>query len=163
MRRARFGRYDLYIFDADGTLRWTKVPGQQCPYHPDEWALMPNVRSTLRKLCLRDHAAIGVASNQDHVSRGHLSKVLARSMVEDAIVAAVGRMPARCAIELCTGLPKCGCPCRKPSPHMLLTIMGRLGASRSETLYVGDLDLDRRAARHARVSFAWAADFFGWH
>lgn len=162
MRRADYSGYALYIFDADGTLRWTRVPGQQCPYRPEEWALMPNVRTTLRRLCLRERAAIGVASNQDHVARGHLSYALARSMLEDTVVAAVGRLPARCAIELCTCLPRRGCPCRKPGPRMLLDIMARFGASRGATLYVGDLDLDRRAARHAGVGFAWAGEFFGW-
>jgi hypothetical protein len=30
-----------------------------------------------------------------------------------------------------------------------------------DALYVGDLDIDRRAAEAPGIPFAWAADFFG--
>jgi phosphoglycolate phosphatase-like HAD superfamily hydrolase len=35
------------------------------------------------------------------------------------------------------------------------------GAAPGETLFVGDTEIDREAARRAGVSFVWAWDFFG--
>ena len=32
----------LVVFDADGTLRRTTVPGQPCPRASDQWELLPD-------------------------------------------------------------------------------------------------------------------------
>ena len=40
-------RYELIVFDADGTLRRTVVPDQPCPRAAGEWILMPGVREVL--------------------------------------------------------------------------------------------------------------------
>ena len=44
---------------------------------------------------------------------------------------------------------------------MLLRILQRFGLPAAEALFVGDLEIDREAARRAGVAFAWAHDFFG--
>lgn len=49
---------------------------------------------------------------------------------------------------------------RKPQPGMLLQAMRDCGANPTETLYVGDRDEDRGAARAAGCRFASANEFF---
>jgi D-glycero-D-manno-heptose 1,7-bisphosphate phosphatase len=153
----------LYIFDADGTLRYTVVRGQPCPNGPSEWRLMPNVRETLARIEWRpDGPALGIASNQNGVAYGYVTRELARQMLEDTVCAAVGHAPARLAIEMCICRLSPACFCRKPRPGMILRLLDRFDVAAEEALYVGDLDIDRAAAAAARVPFQWASDFFAW-
>ena len=161
MRRER--PVKLYIFDADGTLRYTTVPGQPCPNKPGEWALLPGVRERLARIDWgADGARFGVASNQGGVGMGYIRKEAAYSLLAEMVEAAFGRPAPPGSIELCTCAPHANCDCRKPKPLMLLRLMRRFGAARAETLFVGDMDRDEEAARRAGVRFAWARDFFGW-
>ena len=151
----------LYIFDADGTLRRTTVEGLPCPNRPGEWELIPGVRERLAEIdwC---KARFGVASNQGGVGLGYLSLAAARRLLEDMVVEAFGvRAPPPGSVELCPHAPHLGCPCRKPRPLMLRRLMRRFRASRGETLFVGDMERDREAARRAGVPFLWAHEFFG--
>lgn len=152
----------LYIFDADGTLRWTRVPGQFCPYRHDEWALMPNVSRVLREIPWGASARLAIASNQDPVAWGCLSRAAARAMLRDTLTAAVGHVPRGMMIELCTRPPPQLCMQRKPWPGMLVRLVRRAGVSPHEALFVGDLQSDFTAARRAGVPFRWAREFFGW-
>ncbi len=153
----------LIIFDADGTLRWTTIPGQPCPNAPGEWRLMPNVKDKLRSIPWgRGGSRLGVASNQGGVALGYLTREGAHRLIVDTLIEAIGYLPDDAAIELCTCNPAESCACRKPVPGMLLNIMRHFRISPRDTLFVGDLDVDREAARRAGVAFRWARDFFGW-
>ena len=44
---------------------------------------------------------------------------------------------------------------------MIRRLMRRFRARADETLYVGDMDTDREAARDAGCRFLWAHEFFG--
>ena len=152
----------LVIFDADGTLRWTTVEGQPCPNDESEWRLMPNVRERLRVLDFGPHGLkLGVASNQGGVAVGYLSADMARKLLVDTVDAALGFVPPDAAIELCICHPQRACDRRKPSSGMLRRIMDRFAIPPDATLFVGDLDVDRDAARRARTRFAWSGEFFG--
>jgi D-glycero-D-manno-heptose 1,7-bisphosphate phosphatase len=151
----------LYIFDADGTLRWTTVPGQPCPNRPGEWRLMPNVKETLRSIHWGPGGPfLGVASNQGGVALGYLTKEMAYQLIEATLVEAIGGVPPHTVIEMCVCPPDVYCECRKPNPGMLLRIMQTLGVDPKETLFIGDLEIDREAARRASVAFMWACEFF---
>jgi D-glycero-D-manno-heptose 1,7-bisphosphate phosphatase len=153
----------LIVFDADGTLRWTIRPGQQCPHEPGEWRLMPNVQETLRAMTWgRGGTALAIASNQNAVALGHLSASTAYRMLEATVREAFGGLPEGTAIEMCIDPPTADCECRKPAPGMLRRAMTRQAVAPADTLFVGDLDIDREAAARAGVRFAWARDFFGW-
>jgi D-glycero-D-manno-heptose 1,7-bisphosphate phosphatase len=153
----------LVIFDADGTLRWTTREGQFCPYRQGEWRLMPNVRETLRALRWGEGGlALAIASNQNGVAEGLLSADMARRLLEETVAEAIGFVPRATAFEMCTCAIEAACGCRKPAPGLLLRAMARHGARGGQTLFVGDLDSDREAARRAGVRFAWASAFFGW-
>jgi D-glycero-D-manno-heptose 1,7-bisphosphate phosphatase len=149
----------LLIFDADGTLRWTTVEGQQFPTAPHEWRLLPGVRERLRAIDWRRHK-LGVASNQGGVALGHVTGPMARRLLYDMVEEALGFVPPDARILMCTCPPDRDCHCRKPRPGMLLRILRSFALPPAEALYVGDLELDREAARRAGVAFRWAREFF---
>jgi D-glycero-D-manno-heptose 1,7-bisphosphate phosphatase len=149
----------LYVFDADGTLRRTTVPGLPCPNAPGEWELIPGVRERLARINWGG-ARFGVATNQGGVGLGYLSLARARSLLEEMVVEAFGVGPPPGSIEICPHAPHAGCACRKPEPLMLLRLMRRFAVSAGETLYVGDMDRDEEAARRAGARFLWAHQFF---
>ena len=151
----------LYIFDADGTLRRTTVPGQPCPNKPGEWELIPGVRERLARIDWT-RAGFGVASNQGGVGTGYMSHEAAWQLLFDMAAAALGSAPPAGSIEMCPHAPYSNCPCRKPKPLMLRRLMRRFRASKGETLFVGDMERDEEAARRAGVRFLWAHEFFGW-
>jgi D-glycero-D-manno-heptose 1,7-bisphosphate phosphatase len=151
----------LVVFDADGTLRWTTVPGQRCPHRPDEWRLMPGVDRVLRDL-RAGGTRLAVASNQNDVALGFLTREAAQRMLEDTVEAACGTRPSDAIVALCTCPPASDCPCRKPRPGMLEGILAQAGVAPAHALMVGDLDIDRRAAEAAGMPFRWAAEYFGW-
>lgn len=154
----------LYVFDADGTLRGCTVPGQPCPNRAGEWELLPNVKERLARIRWDERAGphFAVATNQGGVGLGYFTAAEARSLVVDLVAAAFGRPAPPGSIEICTHAPHAGCPCRKPKGEMLARLMRRFGARADETLYVGDMETDERAARAAGCRFRWAHEFFGW-
>ncbi len=154
-------RFRLYVFDADGTLRRTTVPGLPCPNRPGEWELIPGVRERLARIEWGEgRVRFGVASNQGGVGVGYMTLAAARLLLADMVVAAFGVEPPPGSIEICPHAPHLGCPCRKPQPLMLLRLMRRFGAGPGETLFVGDMDRDEGAARAAGTRFMWAHEFF---
>jgi D-glycero-D-manno-heptose 1,7-bisphosphate phosphatase len=162
-RRAPFDAARLYVFDADDTLRRTRVAGQPCPRAPGEWELLPGVRERLRGIVWgAGGALLGVASNQDQVAYGYLSEETARRLLVDAVREAAGVEPPPGAVQLCPHALDVPCDCRKPAPGMLLRIMDYYHVAPAETLFVGNAPSDAEAARRAGARFAWAHDFFGW-
>ncbi len=153
----------LYVFDADGTLRRTTVPGLPCPNGPGEWELIPGVRERLARIEWGEGGArFGVATNQGGVGLGYMTLAAARSLVEEMVLAAFGVPAPPGSVEICPHAPHWGCGCRKPRPGMLLNLMRRFSVAPGETLYVGDMDRDEGAARAAGTRFMWAHEFFGW-
>lgn len=151
----------LHIFDADGTLRWTTVPGQKYPLAADEWQLMPQVGERLRAIAWSVEGPwLAIASNQNGVAAGLLSESLARELLEDMLRAALGGLPPLSRIAMCICPETARCGCRKPQPGMLLQHLAHFGVAPEEALYVGDLDIDAEAARRAGIPFRFASDFF---
>lgn len=152
----------LYIFDADGTLRWTTVAGQKYPLARNEWRLMPNVRERLGAIRWSPLGPwLGIASNQNGVAAGELSEETAHMLIGDMLEKALGKVPPETRVELCTCDERAGCGCRKPAPGLLLRHLRHFGVRPAEALYVGDLDIDAEAARRAGIPFVHARDFFG--
>ncbi len=151
----------VLIFDADGTLRWTRIEGRRYPHALEEQALMPGVKETLARFDLGPRGArIGVASNQPGVGLGLVARSEARRMIEAVLEWAIGSVPEHAAIEMCTCAPNVACARRKPEAGMLRAILARFGARPEDAVFVGDLPIDREAARRAGVHFMWARDFF---
>jgi D-glycero-D-manno-heptose 1,7-bisphosphate phosphatase len=156
--------FKLYVFDADGTLRRSTVPGKPCPNSNDEWELIPGVRERLAGIEWGPEGArFGVASNQGGVGLGYLTLRTARSMLEEMVSQAFGvRPPPPGSVEICPHAPHLKCPCRKPKPEMLRRLMRRFRAAPVETIFVGDMPTDEETALNAGTHFAWAHEFFGW-
>jgi D-glycero-D-manno-heptose 1,7-bisphosphate phosphatase len=152
----------LYIFDADGTLRWTTVAGQKYPLAAHEWRLMPGVTQKLAAIpWAEDGPWLAIASNQNGVARGELGENTARQLMHDMLFEALGHVPPRTRIEMCICDESLDCTCRKPEPGLLLRLIAHFGVRPEETLFVGDLAIDQEAARRANVRFVWAHEFFG--
>jgi D-glycero-D-manno-heptose 1,7-bisphosphate phosphatase len=155
------GDVRLYIFDADGTLRRTRVAGQPCPRAPDEWELIPGVAERLRAIRWgAGGALVGVASNQDQVGYGHLTQRMAHRLLMAMVEAATGYRPPEQAVVLCPHRLDVRCACRKPGAAMLERILDFYGLAPAHALFVGDAPADAEAARRAGVRFVWAHDFF---
>jgi D-glycero-D-manno-heptose 1,7-bisphosphate phosphatase len=153
---------ELYIFDVDGTLRWTHEPGARYPLANDGWSLMPNVARTLSTFDWSGSGPkLALASNQSGVAEGLLSADTARGLIAATVLAAIGHIPADTRIEMCVCRDGSSCQRHKPNPRMLLDLVRHFGASKSGTIYVGDQAIDAEAARRADVRFMWARDFFG--
>jgi D-glycero-D-manno-heptose 1,7-bisphosphate phosphatase len=151
----------LIIFDVDGTLRRTTVEGKPCPHAPGEWELLPGVGEKLSRIALAQKGIrFGAASNQDQVAYGLLTERMAVQLIEDLFSEAVGASFTP-VIRVCPHAMDAGCGCRKPEPGMLWSVMRDCGVTPDETLFVGDTELDKEAARRAGVSFVWAWNFFG--
>jgi len=155
-------RYRLFIFDADDTLRRTTVLGKPCPHGPGEWELMPGVRETLSRIPWGRPGGphIGLASNQDQIAYGHLTLDMARRLLRELAIAATGTSPPEPALQLCPHQLDAACDCRKPNSGMLLRIMDHYGLTPDATVFVGNGEVDREAARRAGVAFVWSERLF---
>ncbi|HKU62249.1 MAG TPA: HAD-IIIA family hydrolase [Gemmatimonadales bacterium] len=154
--------WDLVIFDADDTLRFTTIPGQPSPRGSDEWALLPGVAETLSLVpWMRPGGPrLGLASNQDQIGYGYLSERTARRLLKDLALAATGTVPPPPAIQLCPHRLEVACDCRKPAPGMLRRIIAYYGVQPGGTLFVGNSETDRAAAESAGVRYRDAARAF---
>lgn len=191
-------QYRLLIFDADGTLRRCTVPGQPCPNRPGEWELLPNVRETLRLYDWTQTAwgivsnqggvALGYLSEPQayrllyDLSRAcdlpeidrerHQPSLDERRIFWEAagigITGVERHQPSRNECRLCPHAPQDDCPCRKPSPLLVLELVQDVRRVRfpnlrvGEVIFVGDQSSDQEAAQRAGVAFCWADEFFGW-
>jgi D-glycero-D-manno-heptose 1,7-bisphosphate phosphatase len=157
-----FDQYALFIFDADDTLRRTTTPGKPCPHTPEEWALLPGVRETLKPVTWGAPGSprLGLASNQDQVGYGRLSVEMAQRLLRDLARSATGTEPDVAGLQLCPHTAESECDCRKPKPGMLLTIMRHYRVEPGDTVFIGNHESDREAAARAGTAFIWAAEFF---
>ncbi|MGA9522891.1 MAG: HAD-IIIA family hydrolase [Myxococcaceae bacterium] len=150
----------LYIFDADNTLRRTTVPGQVCPHASGEWELLPGVRERLARIDWAQ-AALGVASNQDHVGYGLLSRAQCRALLHELVSQATGGRARNVRVLFCHHVLEVTCACRKPAPGMLKELLASFRVRPEEALFVGDAVTDEAAALAAGIPFQYAAAFFG--
>jgi HAD superfamily hydrolase (TIGR01662 family) len=157
-----FKQYELFIFDADDTLRRTIASGKPCPHGPDEWVLMPGVEQVLRQVQWGTVGGpqLGIASNQDQVAYGHLTLDMARRLLRDLSRSAANFEPPDAALQLCPHALDIDCECRKPKPRMLQAIMHYYGITPAHTLFVGNHEVDRETAARAATAFSWSKDFF---
>lgn len=63
----------LCIFDVDGTLRWTTMPGQKHPLASHEWRLMPNVAERLSAIPWSDTGPFLTVAPADALFVGDLA------------------------------------------------------------------------------------------
>ena len=132
----------LVLLDRDGVIN------EDLPNYvraPSEWTpLAGSLRAIVR--LSRAGRKIAVCSNQAGVGRGALT-IADLDAVNEAMAAAVTEAGGRIdGVFCCTHTPEERCVCRKPAPGLLLRAMATLGASASETTFIGDSLRDAEAA-----------------
>lgn len=150
-----FNKYELIIFDADGTLRECTVPGQEYPIDYGQWIKKSNVCHQIEKYDWQEKL-FGIATNQPGISQAVLSEEKCVALIEEMVADIFGFLPEPEAMQFCPHHPDEGCQCRKPKPGMLLQIMTFYQVNSSSTLFIGDSDQDRGAAESAGCDFLWA-------
>jgi histidinol-phosphate phosphatase family protein len=149
-----FQKYDLVIFDADGTLRDCTIEGQFYPLKPEEWKLKNDVVGVLEQYDCSTKK-FGVATNQPGISRGELSEEMNVQLIHDMIKGNFGFLPDKAAIQCCPHSIDGACDCRKPAAGMLNKIIQHFGIAASETVFIGDSPRDKAAAENAGCHFLW--------
>ncbi len=134
------------FLDRDGTLN--EDPGYI--NHPSLMKLLPGVGEALASLKAAGFELI-VVSNQSGVGRGiipphELPKIHARM---DELLSHWGVQMD--FYSLCTHRPEEGCPCRKPSPQLLIDGAKERGVDLKRSYMVGDKVVDLEAGRAAGV------------
>ena len=151
--------YKLIIFDLNGTLTNTPFIDKR------PLALLPGRKMVCHAL-QEAGILIAIASNQGGVAFGYLSEAEADQEV-NSVAMAIGTLYYEVSYGHPT--PKAGyeryaspeyLALRKPAPGMLLSLMRALDVREGETLMVGDLPEDQKAAAHAACAFKWANEFF---
>jgi D-glycero-D-manno-heptose 1,7-bisphosphate phosphatase len=154
------GRYQLVIFDADGTLVRPKS-GKDFREHADDWELLPGRLCACQGLTANG-VKLAIASNQGGVAFGYLNEGAIRHAL-NVLGQQIGAYPVcMCPYHPDGKLPayRGDSPDRKPSPGMLQSIMNQLEIPSEHTLFVGDRSEDEGAAKAAGVHFQWADTFF---
>jgi phosphoglycolate phosphatase-like HAD superfamily hydrolase len=174
----------LLICDLGGTLRVFQDPEQEYPTGTEgEWALCPGVAIRVSQHVFLG-GYLGIATNQPYISTGETTRALVMRDIGDVLARAITSYTQRLrilaamgcgseapqsaeiypGIAICPHQPEAHCPCRKPSPYMLLTIAEWYYRTAQITLgnilYIGDALEDREAASRASMQFMWAQEYF---
>lgn len=151
--------FSLIIFDADKTLRRTKNSPGRPPNTADEQVLINKAVQTIKKINWSNRV-LGIASNQAGVGAGYISKRQAHFLLEQMVRIISKAVDVNDTyIQFCPHKVDQKCRCRKPNPGMLHSLMRNTDIDPSHTLYIGDKECDRIAAKRARCSFLWANHF----
>jgi histidinol-phosphate phosphatase family protein len=132
------------FLDRDGTL--IVDPGY--PKDPELVELLPGVVEALTRF--RDAGfALVVISNQAGVGRGIITPEQARA-VHTRFLAIFAKQGIRFDdVRYCFHAPAEGCPCRKPSPRMIVESAAALELDVSQSFMIGDKSSDVEAGRAA--------------
>jgi histidinol-phosphate phosphatase family protein len=132
------------FLDRDGTL----IQDVGYPRDPRQVRLLPGAVPALASLKERGFSLV-LVSNQSGIGRG-----LVTSEEAGRIHARLVSCLAECGVQLdaayyCPHAPEECCPCRKPSPAMLLRAAERLGLAPARSFMVGDKASDVEAGKRA--------------
>jgi len=135
----------LAVLDRDGVIN---EDSDAFIKSPEEWRPIPGSLDAIARLN-RAGWRVVVATNQSGLRR-KLFSVETLNRIHDRMLRQLAEVGGRVdAIVACPCLPKDGCPCRKPSPGMLLAIAERLTVPLAGVPFVGDKLSDVQAARAA--------------
>jgi D-glycero-D-manno-heptose 1,7-bisphosphate phosphatase len=161
----------VLVLDVDGTLQKGKS-GKTFITGPDDIELLPNVVEVLTDYRKRGYIIV-LASNQGGVAFGHKTV----QQVEEETEKLVSMLPPATVFAGFAALSMEGGSVddfayrsllRKPYYGML--VQAEMGmrergmlADWDNSLFVGDMGSDQKAAEAAGVKFIWAEEFFNWN
>lgn len=168
--------YELVLFDMDGTLITGYMDNPDKDYH--KWDILPGRAEKLFQIrrfgnTFGTHTEIGIVTNQAGVAFGHITLEEGHKKVFEQVASSFGinwKYVRACWYHPDATVPQYNdpvmCEFRKPSGESIKRIQeqwmhGRHQKSYPLTLFVGDREEDRLAAKDAGVDFQWAHDFFG--
>lgn len=127
------------FLDRDKTLN----PDPGYISEPAQFELFPGVGAALRRLQDAGFTLV-VVTSQSGVARGLISREQLEA-IHDRMVMLLWRHGVRLAgIYVCPHHPDAGCPCRKPSPALILQAAAELGLALGASWTVGDKEADAR-------------------
>lgn len=157
----------IAILDRDGTLidvvRDEETGAVVTAFHPAQLRLLPEAVEGLLALAGAGFL-LAIATNQPGPAKGQISRA-AVARTNAALVALLGERGVHiAAVEACLHHPEGGpggdpslverCPCRKPRPGMMLTLLDRLGGDPARSYAIGDSVADLEAGRAAGLRTA---------
>jgi histidinol-phosphate phosphatase family protein len=132
------------FLDRDGTV----IHDTGYLRQPQEVLLLPGAGEALGRLRKQGFLLI-VVSNQSGIGRGLMTAAEAAA-VHDRVVAELARYDVCLdAAYYCPHTPDDGCPCRKPSPEMLLRAAAEFNLDLAGSYLVGDKTSDIEAGQRA--------------
>jgi D-glycero-D-manno-heptose 1,7-bisphosphate phosphatase len=149
-------RRPAYFFDLGGTLLALDDHGEIAYDGRGRVTILPGVRERLAALT---GTPVFVVTNQAGIAEGTLTADQLGDFLTQLSAGTGGVITAHAA---CVHPRNAGCDCRKPEPGLVLGLAGTHRIDLSESVMVGDSDVDRRLAVAAGLGrFIWAVDFFG--
>lgn len=139
----------LIILDRDGCINALKSTTKYV-YQVKDFEIFPDAIEFVKK-CLNANKKIAIATNQRGISKG-LYTLGDTIELHSFFLSKIGRLEFDIPIFVCPH-EEDECNCRKPRPGLLKSAMEHFDVERHDTIFVGDSESDRHAARNAKVDF----------
>lgn len=158
---------DLYIFDVDGTLIRSFLRDGAPVEDYDRVEFLDGRVGRINGLKMRPQTHFAIATNQGGVAMGYQESGQVWLKMGQ-VVAGLGLWDVPTSVHVAFNHPQARLEqykkddgMRKPGPGMLLQAARAHGASKPDTIFVGDRDTDRQAANAAGIRYMDAEEFFG--
>jgi D,D-heptose 1,7-bisphosphate phosphatase len=138
------GKRRAVFLDRDGTIIWDRG------YVKDarDVGLLANVGEALAAI-KRHGFALVLISNQSGIGRGMITPAQAEEVHQAVVARLVEFGVGLDAVFYCPHTPEENCPCRKPSPEMLLRAASELDLDLPRSFMIGDKACDVEAGKRA--------------
>ena len=143
-------RYKLLLLDRDGVLNQKMKDGE---YVIDKSKLFIVYGVLERVAKLTHQVRIAVVTNQQGVGKGLMSHEDLDNVNNEFNKHIVRLGGQKIRFFTCTHLRDADCGCRKPKPGLLLEAISSFGVLPRETVFIGDQETDREAAKSAGIDF----------
>jgi rfaE bifunctional protein nucleotidyltransferase chain/domain len=134
----------VVFLDRDGTL----IEDLGYPRDPEAVRLLPGAAGALRALASAGFLLV-IVSNQSGVGRGLITQEEAAAVHARLVSLFAAEGVNFDACLYCPHAPDAGCPCRKPSPGLLLRAAADLNIDLASSVMVGDKEGDAEAGLRA--------------
>jgi D-glycero-D-manno-heptose 1,7-bisphosphate phosphatase len=143
-------KYKLLLLDRDGVINKKPQEGRYVKGKPD-LILFDEVLEKVARLTQKIQVAI--ITNQQGVGKGLMTEDELNN-IHHIINLEIRRLGGRDLRAFsCLHKSEEDCACRKPKAGLLLDAMAYYRATPQETLFIGDQESDREAARLSKVTF----------